>query len=66
MNYETRYWELREACERAFDIWMGNPRKEENHQKYWAALSEYQDFCMDVLEMLMDENSDVLARLKTM
>lgn len=65
-TYEERYWELREACERAFDIWMENPRKEENHQKYWATLSEYQDFCMDVLEQLMDKNPDVLAQLKTM
>lgn len=66
MTYEKRYWELREECERAFDIWMGDPRKEENHQKYFVALTTYQDFCMDVLEKLMDENSDVLAQLKTM
>ena len=64
MDYEAKYWELREACERAFDKWMANPRKEDNRQKYLVALSEYQDFCMDVLEMLMDENEDVLKRLK--
>jgi hypothetical protein len=31
---------------------------------YNQALSLYQDFCMDVLERLMDENADVLKRLK--
>lgn len=64
MDYEARYWELREECERAFDTWMANPRKEDNHQKYLVALTTYQDFCMDVLEMLMETNVDVLKNLK--
>lgn len=61
VNYEERYWELREECERAFDKWLAN---EDNHQKYLAALVVYQDFCMNVLEMLMDENADILKNLK--
>ena len=64
MDYETRYWELREECERAFDTWMANPQKEDSHQKYLVALTTYQDFCMDVLEILMDKNTDVLKNLK--
>ena len=64
MNYEARYWELREECERALDKWLANPQSEDNLQKYLTALTVYQDFCMDVLEMLMDENEDVLKRLK--
>ena len=64
MNYEERYWELREECERALDEWFANPQKESNHQKYLFALTTYQDFCMDVLEMLIEENADVLKNLK--
>ena len=64
MNYEARYWELREECERALDEWFANPQKESNHQKYLVALTTYQDFCMDVLEILMEENVDILKNLK--
>ena len=60
---EERYWELREKCERAFDRWMADKR-ETSLQAYKEALSTYQDFCMDVLERLMDENVDVLKNLK--
>ena len=60
---EKRYWELREECERAFDKYVGDPR-ESNLLAYKETLSTYQDFCMDVLERLMDENADVLKRLK--
>ena len=63
MNYEAKYWELREACERAQDRMIGAPTTG-NQVNYVDALSKYQDFCMDVLEMLMDENEDVLKRLK--
>ena len=63
MNYEARYWELREECERALDKLMGNPTIR-NQDEYANILAAYQDFCMDVLEMLMDENEDLLKRLK--
>jgi len=63
MNYEVRYWELREECERAHDKMIGNPTTA-NQVNYVNILSVYQDFCMDILEMLMDENEDVLKRLK--
>ena len=60
---EERYWELREACERAFDRWIADKR-ESTFRTYKEALSIYQDFCMDILERLMDENADVLKNLK--
>ena len=64
MDYEARYWELYKGCEQALDRWLANPQRKDNHQKYLIALSVYQDFCMDVLEMLMDKNADVLKNLK--
>ena len=60
---EERYWELREECERTFDRWMADSR-ESNRQAHLEAFSTYQDFCMDVLERLMDVNPDVLKILK--
>ena len=60
---EERYWELRENCERAFDRFMGD-KQETSLNAYREALGIYQDFCMDVLERLMDENADVLKNLK--
>lgn len=60
---EERYWELRKECERAFDRWIAD-RQESSLQNYKNALSIYQDFCMDILECLMDENSEVLKTLK--
>ena len=60
---EEKYWELREECERTFNRWIADER-ESNLQAYKEALSIYQDFCMDVLERLMDKNSDVLKNLK--
>ena len=60
---EKRYWELREECERAFDKWFAN-KQESNFQAYKETLNTYQNFCMNVLEQLMDENADVLKNLK--
>lgn len=60
---EEKYWQLREECERTFDRWLADKR-ESNFQAYKEALSIYQDFCMDALERLMDEDPDVLKNLK--
>lgn len=60
---EERYWELREECERTFDRYIADNR-ESNLKAYKEALSIYQDFCMDVLEILMDENANLLKNLK--
>lgn len=63
MDMEQRYWELREKSDRAFCKYC-KERTDESLQAYRKALSMYQDFCMDVLEILMEDNADVLARLK--
>lgn len=60
---EQRYWELREECERTFDKYC-RERTDENLRAYREAFSLYQDVCMDILEMLIDENEDVLKNLK--
>lgn len=60
---EEKYWELREAVDRAWDEYNKNPNISTN-LGYDIALNEYTDFCVEVLEKLMEENSDVLARLK--
>ena len=60
---KERYWKLREECERAFGRWIVNKR-ESDFQTFKEALSIYQDFCMDILERLVDENPDILKNLK--
>ena len=60
---EERYWELREECERTFDRWMAD-KSDSNFQAHMEAFSTYQDFCINILEKLMDENADVLKNLK--
>ena len=60
---EEKYWELRERVDRTLDTFVAN-RTEENRVAHLMAMDEYEVFCVDVLEKLMEENSDVLARLK--
>lgn len=60
---EEKYWEMREAMERAKDIWCGEPTRK-NRKLYEEAKAEYIEFCTVMLEHLMDENSDILRRLK--
>lgn len=54
--YEKRYWELREAMDRAEDI--------HDYEAYNEANEEYICLCLDILEEIMEEHSDVLKRLK--
>ena len=63
MNMEQRYWELREEVERAYDVYVGNPNRA-NEEKLAIAEDDFSSFCVSVLVRLMDENSDVLERLK--
>lgn len=60
---EEKYWRLREDMERAYDKWVGRETCE-NYLSYLSAKSEYENFCVWVLEQLMDENSDILTNLK--
>lgn len=61
---EQKFWNLREKVDRAWDEYNRTPNITTNNQ-YDIALNEYRDFCTEVLEKLMDENSDILIRLKT-
>lgn len=63
MNYEERYYELREAMDRTYDIYCVDPCYF-NEVKHSHALDNFYAFCTQVLEKLMEENSDILARLK--
>ena len=60
---EEKYWELREEKDRAFDKWFVS-RKESDYVAFVIASQKFELFCVEVLEKLMEENSDVLARLK--
>lgn len=63
MNYEEKYYKLLEAVDRAWDEYNRSPNITTNIN-YDIALGEFSDFCEMVLKKLMEENSDVLARLK--
>ena len=60
---EEKYWELRENVERAYDKCCAHYTAE-NHIAYISAKQIYENFCVEVLERLMEENSDILAQLK--
>lgn len=60
---EEKYWELREAVDRAWDRHCKAPT-EITLLRYGTAYQRYMEFCSEVLEKLMEENSDILKRLK--
>lgn len=60
---EERYYMLRRTCENTFNKWLAD-KSEANVEAYKTALSVYQDFCMDMLERLMDKDPDVLTILR--
>ena len=62
-DYEEKFYELRENIDRTYDACCYHNSKS-NIEKYREAFEEYQNFCVVVLEKLMEEHSDVLARLK--
>ena len=62
-EYEQKYWELREEVDRAWDEYNRNPNITTNIN-HDVAVNEFRDFCEEVLEKLMENNSDVLERLK--
>lgn len=62
-NYEEKYWELRKAVDRAYDKCCSYYTAD-NHIAYLSAKQIFENFCVGVLEKLIEENSDVLARLK--
>ena len=60
---EEKYWELREAMNRAYNRAWAH-RTAENYVAYLSAKQIFENFCVEVLEKLMEENSEVLAHLK--
>jgi hypothetical protein len=64
MTYEERYFELLEKVGRAKDRIAQNPFSARAHENYQWVMDEFSELCVEILEKLMEENSDVLARLK--
>ena len=60
---EEKFWELRENVDRAFDKWCATVN-DEDYVAYIVAKQKFEGYCVDVLTQLMEENSDVLKRLK--
>ena len=60
---EEKYWELLEEVERAYDKYLST-RSPWDFAKYEQAKDEFAGVCMLICAILMEENSDVLARLK--
>lgn len=63
MNAEMKYYELYEEVDRTWDEYCRKPcfEAEVRHRE---AVEEFQDFCVKILERLMEENVDVLKNLK--
>ena len=64
MTYEERYFELLEKVDRAKDICTAMPFSQLARENYQWAMDDFSELCVEILEKLMEENSDVLARLK--
>ena len=64
MTYEEKYFELLEKVDRAKDRLMQMPFSVRARDSYQWAMDDFSELCVEILEKLMEENSDVLARLK--
>ena len=60
---EEKYWELLEEVDRTFDTWYST-KTESKYQDYVNAQNRFSDFCISTLSKLMEDNTDVLKRLK--
>ena len=58
-----KYWELRENVDRTFDKWCATVSNDD-YVAYTIAKQQFEGYCVDVLTQLMEENTDVLERLK--
>jgi hypothetical protein len=61
---EMKYRELQFEMDKAFDKWSENPANNENYIAYDVAKQKFMAYCVDTLAELMEENKDVLERLK--
>lgn len=61
---KMKYKELQSEMEKAFEKWSENPANDENYTAYDVAKQKFMAYCVDTLAELMEENKDVLERLK--
>ena len=61
---EYKYRTLKEDYDNAWNAWVDAPSDDEKYTELSVAKSKYWMFCVDVLEQLMEQNADVLERLK--
>lgn len=61
---ERIYKELQFEMDEAFDEWNRNPSNDKKYQDYLIAKQTFFAYCADTLAELMEENKDVLERLK--
>ncbi len=61
---ERKYKVLQFEMDKAFDKWNENPANDENYRAYIVAKQKFSAYCVDTLAELMEENKDVLERLK--
>ena len=61
---ERKYQQLKADYDLAWENWVDHPT-DELYAIMDVAKSKYFIFCTDVLEQLMEQNQDVLQRLKT-
>ena len=61
---ESKYKQLKQEYDSAWDKWVDTPSSDELYQEMTVAKANYEIFCTDVLEQLMEKNKDVLERLK--
>ena len=61
---EMKYRELQFEMDKAFDKWHENAANDENYRAYIVAKQRFSAYCVDILAELMEENKDVLERLK--
>lgn len=61
---EKKYKELQLEIDNAFDKWSKNLANDENYRAYVVAKQRFSAYCVDTLAALMEENKDVLERLK--
>lgn len=64
MTYEEKYFELLEKVDRAKDRCAQMPYSVQALDSYQCTMDDFSELCVEILEKLMEENSDVLARLK--
>lgn len=63
MNYEEKYYELREKM---CDAWCKQlqTNRQSDYEEYLFLANKFNQLCVEILEKLLIENSDILKRLK--